>query len=70
MIFGLLLRGVADYLAYIELNAIPKRKEKRKAIKLVTKKIKIGKPTNESVMLGSGSVGISLYDIYAAADNH
>ncbi|MBH0228827.1 hypothetical protein [Halobacillus yeomjeoni] len=70
MFLGILLLGIAMLLAYIEIKSIPKRKEQNKALKIITKKLKIGNQIREPVVLASGSTGVSLYDIYAAADNH
>ena len=67
MIIGLLLAGLAGLLAYIEIKASRNRKEEKKAIQLVTKKVRLG---GEAMAMGAGSASMSLYDLYAAAANH
>ncbi|MCM3390709.1 hypothetical protein M3649_21755 [Ureibacillus chungkukjangi] len=47
-----------------------KNKEKNEAIDKITKKFKLGKNSKDATLLGTSSLALSLYDIYASTKNH
>lgn len=70
-LFGWILLFVVLIATLYQYYVVKKNKEKNLAIQIVTKKIKPdSKVVRDSLVLGTGSAAISLYEMYASVNEH
>jgi hypothetical protein len=70
LIFGIILLVIVIIWFLIIYFPDKKNKEKNEATEKILKKVNIGKTFKDSTLIGSSSLSLSLYDIYASTNNH